>query len=135
MPAVDGERAADETAEHALLLGSNHRPARALRLAVRRISERFDVIACAPAIRTRDTGGGRYLNAAVCVRSDLPAAALREVLHGIEDEAGRVRGQARVALDIDLIASRDADGTLRIHKRADLERDFVRTLLARIGFP
>jgi 2-amino-4-hydroxy-6-hydroxymethyldihydropteridine diphosphokinase len=134
MPAVDGERATDGVAEHALLLGSNHRPARALRLAVRRISDRFDVIACAPAIRTRDTGGGRYLNAAICVRSDLSSEALREVLHGFEDEAGRVRGETRVALDIDLIASRDVDGTLRVHKAADLQRDFVQALLAEIGF-
>ena len=134
MPAVEAGRQAADVAEHALLLGSNHRPARALRLAARRIAERFDVVACAPAMRTRDTGGGRYLNAAVCVRSDLPAPALRQVLHAIEDEAGRVRGAARVALDIDLVASRDVDGALRIHKRADLVRDFVQALLAEIGF-
>lgn len=134
MPAGKGQPAAGPAAEHALLLGSNHRPARALRLAARRISDCFDVIACAPAIRTRDTGGGRYLNAAIRVRSDLSSAALREVLHGFEDEAGRVRGDARVALDIDLIASRDADGTLRVHKAADLQRDFVQALLAKIGF-
>jgi 2-amino-4-hydroxy-6-hydroxymethyldihydropteridine diphosphokinase len=122
------------TREHALLLGSNHRPARALRLALTRISERFDILACAPAMRTRDVGGGRYLNAALRVRSDLSAGALRDVLHGIEDEAGRVRGDARVALDIDLVASRDGDGALQVHKPGDLRRDFVQVLLGRIGF-
>lgn len=121
-------------AEHALLLGSNHRPARGLRLAARRLGDRFEVVACAPAMRTRDTGGGRYLNAAMRVRSDLPADALREALHAIEDEAGRVRGDARVALDIDLVASLAADGALSVHKAADLERDFVRILLRRVGF-
>jgi 7,8-dihydro-6-hydroxymethylpterin-pyrophosphokinase len=130
MAAGNGRDAAAGAAEHALVLGSNHRPARALRLAARRIAERFEVVACAPAIRTRDTGGGRYLNAALCVRSGLPADAL----HSIEDEAGRVRGDPRVALDIDLVASRGVDGQLRVHKLADLQRDFVRTLLARIGF-
>lgn len=126
---------APAVAEHALLLGSNHRPARGLRLAARRLSERFEVVACAPAMRTRDTGGGRYLNAALRVRSDLPADALRDALHAIEDEAGRVRGDARVALDIDLVASLDADGALRVHKAGDLRRDFVRILLGRAGFP
>lgn len=134
MAAGNGRDAAAGAAEHALVLGSNHRPARALRLAARRIAERFEVVACAPAIRTRDTGGGRYLNAALCVRSGLPADALRDALHAIEDEAGRVRGDPRVALDIDLVASRGVDGQLRVHKLADLQRDFVRTLLARIGF-
>lgn len=135
MPAGSGRPAAGGAAEHALLLGSNHHPARGLRLAALRISERFDVVTCAAPMRTRDTGGGRYLNAALRVRSELSADALRDVLHAIEDEAGRVRGDARVALDIDLVASRDADGALCVHKAADLQRDFVRTLLARIGFP
>lgn len=131
MPA-DNRRHA--TVEYALLLGSNHRRARALRLAALRLGEHFDVAACAPAMRTRDTGGARYLNAALCVRSDLPPDALRERLHAIEHEAGRVRGNARVALDIDLIASRDPDGALQVHKPADLQRDFVRVLLGKIGF-
>ncbi len=136
MPAVDGAAAPADlpVREHALLLGSNHRRARALRLAVRRLSERFEVITCAPALRTRDPGGARYLNAALCVRSALPPAVLREVLHGIESEAGRVRGMARVALDIDLVASRGADGAVQVHKPADLQRDFVRRLLAQVGF-
>ena len=135
MPAGSEAGATGPVAEHALLLGSNHHPARALRLALRRIAERFDVNACAPVMRTRDAGGGRYLNAALCVRSALPVAALRDVLHGIEDEAGRVRGQARVALDIDLVASRGCEGAMQWHKPEDLQRDFVQALLTRIGFP
>lgn len=119
---------------HALLLGSNHRRAGALRLAARRIGERFDVIVCAPAMRTRDVGGARYLNAALCVRSELSPDALRAILHAIEDEAGRVRGGTQVALDIDLIASRDAAGAMQVHKPDDLRRDFVQRLLRQIGF-
>ncbi len=127
MPVAEG------AAQHALLLGSNHRPARALRLALRRIGERFDVIACAPAMRTRDVDGARYLNAALCVHSELQVDALRAALRAIEDEAGRVRGSARVALDIDLVATR-RDGAVQVHKPADLRREFVRVLLAEIGF-
>ena len=125
---------ADSAAQHALLLGSNHHPARALRLALQRLSDQFDIVACAPAMRTRDAGGARYLNAALCVRSALPADALRELLHGIEGEAGRVRGDVRVALDIDLVASRGSDGAVQVHKPADLQREFVRVLLGKIGF-
>ena len=120
--------------EHALVMGSNRRRAANLRLAGQRLREHFQVLACAPARRTRDGDGARYLNAAVAIRSTLPASALRAVLHAIEDEAGRVRGQAAVTLDIDLVASRDAQGRVQVHKPDDLQRDYVRALLARIGF-
>jgi 2-amino-4-hydroxy-6-hydroxymethyldihydropteridine diphosphokinase len=121
--------------EFALVLGSNHRRAHNLRLAARRIGERFEVTACTPALRTRDGEGTRYLNGAVRIRSTLPLPALRATLRAIEGEAGRTRGDASVALDIDIVASRDAAGRTEVHKAEDLQRDYVRTLLARIGFP
>lgn len=122
-------------AEHALVLGSNQQRAHNLRLAARRLGERFAVVACTPALRTRDADGVRYLNAAVRIRSELPSQALREALRAIEDEAGRVRGSATVALDIDLVASRTVDGSVVVHKPEELRRDYARELLARIGFP
>lgn len=125
-----GEGAVD----YALVLGSNAAPARGLRLAGRRIAERFDVIACTPAMRTRDEAGGRYLNAAMRIRTALAFDALRAALHAIEDEAGRVRGSARVALDIDIVAAQDARGALLVFKPGDVARGFVRALLARVGF-
>ncbi|HEX2082712.1 MAG TPA: 2-amino-4-hydroxy-6-hydroxymethyldihydropteridine diphosphokinase [Xanthomonadaceae bacterium] len=132
MPA---EAAPPAVREFALVLGSNHRRARNLRLAARRIGERFEVTACTPALRTRDGDGTRYLNGAMRIRSTLPLPALRESLRAIEGEAGRTRGDARVALDIDIVASRDAAGRTEVHKPGDLQRDYVHILLARIGFP
>ena len=132
MPEANG--ADTGAAEYALVIGSNRRRAANLRLARQRLQQHFGTLACAPARRTRDGDGARYLNAAVGIRSTLPASALRAVLHAIEDEAGRVRGQAAVTLDIDLVASRDAQGRVQVHKPDDLQRDYVRALLAQIGF-
>jgi len=121
-------------AEHALVLGSNRRRAGNLRLARRRLHEHFEILDCAPARRTRDGDGARYLNAAVRVRSPLLPSALRGILQAIEDETGRARGDAAVTLDIDLVASRDTYGRVQVHKPDDLRRDYVRELLAQIGF-
>jgi 2-amino-4-hydroxy-6-hydroxymethyldihydropteridine diphosphokinase len=132
VPAASG--AAAGGAEHALVIGSNRRRAANLRLARQRLHEQFEVLACAPARRTRDGDGARYLNAAVRVRSPLPPSALRGILHAIENEAGRARGDDVVSLDIDLVVSRDARGWVEVHKPDDLQRDYVRELLAQIGF-
>lgn len=121
-------------ADYALVLGSNRSPARHLRFAIRRIAAEYDVIACTPALRTRDADGGRFLNAAVRIRCAQSLEALRQALHAIEGEAGRVRGGKAVALDIDIVASVDAAGMTHVHKPDDLRRDYVRTLLGRIGF-
>lgn len=131
---MTGAHAPGGAADYALVLGSNRSPARHLRLAVRRIVAEYDVVACAPALRTRDADGGRFLNAAVRIRSTQSLEALRRALHAIEDEAGRVRGGRAVALDIDIVASVDAAGGARVHKSDDLQRDYVRALLRRIGF-
>lgn len=124
----------DAQVEYALVLGSNLRPARHLRLALQRILDGHEVLACAGPLRTRDAGGGRFLNAALRVRTREDVETLRAALHAIEDATGRVRGADRVSLDIDIVASRDADGPVRAHKPGDLERGYVRELLARIGF-
>nr|WP_277929887.1 2-amino-4-hydroxy-6-hydroxymethyldihydropteridine diphosphokinase [Lysobacter sp. M15] len=117
-----------------MVIGSNRRRAANMRHARRRLQEHFEVLDCARARRTRDGDGARYLNAAVRVRSTLPPSALRTILHAIEDETGRTRGDAAVTLDIDLVASRDAQGRVQTHKPDDLQRDYVRELLAQIGF-
>jgi 2-amino-4-hydroxy-6-hydroxymethyldihydropteridine diphosphokinase len=132
MPAAS--RADTGAAEYALVIGSNRRRAANLRLALQRLQQHFGTLACAPAQRTRDGDGARYLNAAVRIRSTLPPSALRGILHAIEDESGRARGDAVVTLDIDLVASRDAQGAVQVHKPDDLRRNYVRALLAQIGF-
>lgn len=124
----------DAQVEYALVLGSNLHPARHLRLALQRIRDGHEVLACAGPLRTRDAGGGRFLNAALRVRSAQDPEALRAALHAIEDAAGRVRDSDRVSLDIDIVASRDGEGAVQAHKPGDLERGYVRELLARIGF-
>ncbi len=120
------------TRDYVLVLGSNHAPARHLRLAAARLRERFEIAACAPAIRTRDAEGTRYLNAALRIQSDLAPEALRDALREIESEAGRVRGAAAVTLDIDLVAAIDGDGKLQALKQDDLRRSYVRALLDRL---
>jgi len=120
--------------DYALILGSNHHRARALRLALCRISEYSQILCYAPAIRTRADDGARYLNAAAQVRSALGLPALRVAMQRIETEAGRQRGTPQVALDIDIVASRDQNGRMQTHKQDDLQRDYVRALLAQIGF-
>jgi len=124
----------DAQVEYALVLGSNQRPARHLRLALQRILDGREVLACAGPLRTRDAGGGRFLNAALHVRTREDIGTLRAALHAIEDAAGRMRGSPQVSLDIDVVASRDAEGQVQVHKPGDLERGYVRELLARIGF-
>lgn len=122
------------TREYFLVLGSNRAPARHLRLACVRLRQAFDVRAHAPALRTRAEDGTRYVNAAVRIASSLEPDALRAALHAIEDDAGRMRGSDAVTLDIDLVASRDGEGAVTLHKPDDLRRGYVRALLARIGF-
>lgn len=126
-------RGAGDGSDYALVLGSNRGRARHLRLAARRIDAAFQVLACAPAMRTRDAAGVRYLNAAIRVRSGLSLRALRDALHAIEDETGRTRGGSEVTLDIDVVASLGADGAWQAHKADDLSRDYVRMLLAHLG--
>lgn len=126
-------RGAGDGSDYALVLGSNHGRARHLRLAARRIDAAFQVLACAPAMRTRDAGGVRYLNAAIRIRCGLSLQALRDALRGIEDETGRTRGGGEVTLDIDIVASRGSDGAWQVHKADDLQRAYVRMLLQRIG--
>ncbi len=117
--------------EYLLLLGSNHRRAIGLRLALRRLTERFDVLACSGVRRTRDGDGPRYLNAAL--RVEVPVEFgfddLRSELRSIEAQAGRVRSGDVCALDIDLVA-RCSDRTLiEVYKPDDLRREYVLPLL------
>jgi 7,8-dihydro-6-hydroxymethylpterin-pyrophosphokinase len=121
--------------EYLLLLGSNHRRAAGLRLALRRLSEDFDVFACSGAQRTRDGDGPRYLNAAMLigVAGDWKFDALRQRLRAIEAEAGRVRGDDICALDIDLVAKCGDRALIEIYKPNDLRRSYAMPLLQALG--
>ena len=120
--------------DYVLVLGSNRRPARHFRLALRQLPVFGEILQCAGPLRTRDEDGGRYLNAALLLRSSLPFDALRDALHVVESGAGRERGSREVTLDIDIVASRGADGAVVVHKPGDLRRDYVRALLDELDF-
>jgi 7,8-dihydro-6-hydroxymethylpterin-pyrophosphokinase len=117
--------------DYLLLLGSNHRRAIGFRLALRRLSEQFELLACSGIRRTLDGAGPHYLNAAlrVGVGADWDVARLRQALRMIEAEAGRVRGGAVCALDIDLAAKYDGQALAEIYKPDDLRRDYIQPLL------
>lgn len=125
---------ADRMREYALVLGSNLRPARHFRGALRALPAFGEIARCAGPVRTRDASGGRFLNAVLLLRSDLPHERLRDAVHAIEDTAGRVRGAQAVSLDIDIVASRGGDAGIVAHKPDDLRRDYVRALLDELGF-
>ena len=99
-------------AELALVaLGSNIEPERNLPAAVAALRARAEVVSTSSAWATAAVGPPgqpAFLNAAVRLQTDLPAARLRdELLHGIERELGRVRTTDRYAprpIDLDLTA-------------------------------
>jgi 7,8-dihydro-6-hydroxymethylpterin-pyrophosphokinase len=117
--------------EYLVLLGSNHRRAAGLRLAILRLSERFDVLACSGARRTRDGDGPHYLNAAlrISVGAEWSFDDLKREFRSIEAQAGRARGGKVCALDIDLAAKCRGSALIEIYKPDDLRRDYIRPLL------
>ena len=115
-------------------LGANlEEPRRAVELAIELLKQSTDVIAISSMYETAPVGGpeqDNYINAVVTLESDLPAADLLALLHGIEKSMGRVRKEhwgPRV-IDLDLIQygtllSKSEELTLP-HPRAH-ERRFV----------
>ena len=114
-----------------LLLQSTDKDA--VELAIELLKQSTDVIAISSMYETAPVGGPEqenYINAVVTLESELPAADLLALLHGIEKSMGRVRDERwgpRV-IDLDLIQygtllSRSEELTLP-HPRAH-ERRFV----------
>jgi 2-amino-4-hydroxy-6-hydroxymethyldihydropteridine diphosphokinase len=115
-------------------LGANlDEPRKAIELAIELLKQSTDVIAVSSMYETAPVGGPEqenYINAVVTLESELPAADLLALLHGIEKSMGRVRDERwgpRV-IDLDLIQygtllSKSEELTLP-HPRAH-ERRFV----------
>ena len=115
-------------------LGANlEEPRKAIELAIELLKQSTDVIAISSMYETAPVGGpeqDNYINAVVTLESELPAADLLALLHGIEKSMGRVRDERwgpRV-IDLDLIQygtllSKSEELTLP-HPRAH-ERRFV----------
>ena len=90
-------------------LGANlEEPRKAIELAIELLKQATDVTAISSLYETAPVGGpeqDNYINAVVTLESDLPAADLLSLLHGIEKSMGRVRDERwgpRV-IDLDLI--------------------------------
>ena len=91
-------------------LGANlESPRQALDIAIAMLREATDVIAVSSYFETKPVGGpagqDNYFNAVVTLESELPAADLLSILHGIEKAMGRVRNErwgSRI-IDLDLI--------------------------------
>lgn len=115
-------------------LGANlEEPRKAIELAIELLKQSTDVTAISSLYETAPVGGPQqdnYINAVVILESELPAADLLALLHGIEKSMGRVRQERwgpRV-IDLDLIQygtllSKSKELTLP-HPRAH-ERRFV----------
>jgi 2-amino-4-hydroxy-6-hydroxymethyldihydropteridine diphosphokinase len=115
-------------------LGANlEEPRKAIELAIELLKQSTDVTAISSLYETAPVGGPQqdnYINAVVILESELPAADLLALLHGIEKSMGRVRQERwgpRV-IDLDLIQygtllSKSEELTLP-HPRAH-ERRFV----------
>ena len=115
-------------------LGANlEEPRKAIELAIELLKQSTDVTAISSLYETAPVGGPQqdnYINAVVILESELPAAELLALLHGIEKSMGRVRQERwgpRV-IDLDLIQygtllSKSEELTLP-HPRAH-ERRFV----------
>lgn len=115
-------------------LGANlEEPRKAIELAIELLKQSTDVTAVSSLYETAPVGGpeqDNYINAVVTLESELPAADLLALLHGIEKSMGRVRQERwgpRV-IDLDLIQygtllSKSEELTLP-HPRAH-ERRFV----------
>jgi len=90
-------------------LGANlEEPRKAIELAIELLKQSTDVTAVSSMYETVPVGGpeqDNYINAVVTLESELPAADLLSLLHGIEKSMGRVREERwgpRV-IDLDLI--------------------------------
>jgi len=88
--------------------GSNIEPAENLQLAARELTRRFGRLHISPVYENAAVGfsGDAFLNCVFAFASELPPAAVVEVLEELHELAGRVRGAESFAprtLDLDLL--------------------------------
>jgi 2-amino-4-hydroxy-6-hydroxymethyldihydropteridine diphosphokinase len=117
-------------------LGSNHDPQRRLAEAVAALMRRFGALRHSSVFRSAPIGvpGPHYLNMAVAFHSDAGPAAVKADLLAVEAAAGRTRGEALVALDLDLLLyGARVDAERRLPHADVLRRPFVLAPLAELA--
>ncbi|CAG0980518.1 Bifunctional folate synthesis protein [Phycisphaerales bacterium] len=138
--AVEIERTSEEMARTAyIVLGSNLRPEERLRAAFERVRELGDVLKATGVYQSPAgdvPGKPDFLNAAVALRTTLPAAEIRRRLKAIEKSMGRGEEQgAGIAIDLDLCLLDqqviEAGDVCLPHKQV-LERHHVPALLCEL---
>jgi 2-amino-4-hydroxy-6-hydroxymethyldihydropteridine diphosphokinase len=124
-----------------LSLGSNVEPVANLSSALAALSARFGDVRVSAAYRFPAFGfdGADFVNLAAVIETDLPAAALNDWLHALEDRHGRRRDVPRFSdrtLDIDIVLYGaqvlQGDGNLQV-PRDELKHAFVLRPLAEIA--
>lgn len=122
-------------------VGSNIRPVRHLRLAIKELRRRFDDLETSAVYRNAPVGfdGHDFLNLVVRARTDLSPVDVLEVLDEIHELAGRRRNSVGLAareLDIDLLLYDrvlvDTDD-LQLPRSDVLDYDFVLRPLAELA--
>ncbi|MBS7458050.1 2-amino-4-hydroxy-6-hydroxymethyldihydropteridine diphosphokinase [Coralloluteibacterium stylophorae] len=121
-----------------LLLGSNLDTSATVEVALARLGELGAVRALSPVrrMRARSGTGPDYFNVLATLASALDEAVLEPRLKAIEADLGRERGAARVAIDIDVLASRRAAGWYpgaAARRKREAEQTPARELLAEAG--
>lgn len=126
-----------------IFLGSNIEREKNFPEAVKRLRALGRIAAVSPVYDTAPIGGGpddgRFYNGAVWLMTDLTPHALRDALHQIEREMGRVRTEDKYAartIDLDLVLYGEAiiaDGELQIPDPYIFERGFMARALAHVN--
>ena len=115
-------------------LGANlEEPRKAIELAIELLKQATDVTAISSLYETAPVGGpeqDNYINAVVTLESELPAADLLSLLHGIEKSMGRVReerwGPRIIDLDLILLGDQVIDTVfLKLPHPLAASREFV----------
>lgn len=122
-------------------IGSNLNPQENFRLAHRELAKRFSLRKISPVYRNKALGfaGSDFLNAVVCVESDMDPTAVCHELQVIHDIAGRKRDGGKFSsrtLDIDLLLYGDLvtdDRVVSVPRSDVLEFSFVLRPLADIA--
>lgn len=117
-----------------LIIGSNWRPARHLRMALLCIQELVPIERQSRIWRTRGEDSSRYLNVGVMVHAEANYDTLHALLRDIEMRAGRLRGHGICSLDVDIVVAVGDSGEVEVFKPFDLSKRYVRKILDELGF-